>query len=97
MIDKIWTWLVYSSANSNKISLSIKGAIGTILVTLSIFAGNINIPLLGEMLNSVVDSGVMVVQVVVGAISAIGMFVGAVRKLYTTFVGSNQVVLGFRR
>lgn len=96
MIEKIWSWLVYSSTNSQKISLSIKGAIGTILVTVSLFAGDINIPLLGDLLNSVIDSGFMVIQSAVGLVSAIAMLLGAFRKVYTTLTGKNDVVLGWR-
>lgn len=97
MVEKLWLWLVYSSTNKDKIALTIKGAIGTVLVTFSIFAGDINLPLLGDSINAVIDTALMVLQTTVGTVSAVAMLVGAVRKLYSTFVGKNDVVLGFRK
>jgi len=97
MIDKIWTWLLYSSSNREKISMSIKGAVGTLIVAASIFLGDINVPLLGENINAVIDAIFATIQAAVGLVSAIMMIVGSIRKVITTYKGTNDVVLGFRQ
>lgn len=84
-----WEWLITSSADPYKVSLSVKG----FLVTVSSFIVPV-IVLLGhqvdnEQIQGVVDATAIVVQSFLALVGAIVFLVGLVRKLWRTFTGNN--------
>lgn len=91
-IQLAWSWLVYSSTNSAKLSASIKGAIATVLVVVSTLAGDVNISLLGDNVNQIIDGALAGVQALVGLVSSVYMVFGLVRKIVTTLKGTNAVI-----
>lgn len=82
-MDKFWNWLVVSSADPEKYSLTIK-AVGAGLVTvLTVVLGFARIPA-GDF-TPVVDGLVVVVQAFFGLVSALAFLYGVFRKLYLTW------------
>lgn len=79
-------WLVYSSANANKYSTTIKGVLGSVITALAFF----NIPT--DAFIPLVDIIVNTILAIAGAISALSVLFGAIRKVKTTLGGTNAVL-----
>ena len=82
----IFNWLVLSSKNADKVSLTIKG----LFASLAIFSGLLQIPLetwteLEAQTVALVGNTALLVSSVVG-------FYGAVRKVWLTYRGENAVL-----
>lgn len=67
-LHKIWDWIIYSSANSEKFSLTLKGLI-PFLVLLKI--GDVNT--LGSMADQIVNAVIFIAQIGTGAITLFGI------------------------
>jgi hypothetical protein len=78
----IWNWIVTSSADPNKLSLTLKAGIPFIIMILGWQGvdGAVVSPLLGEAANQVANSLVLVAQLGTAAIAAYGL----ARKIYFT-------------
>lgn len=91
-LKTIWSWLVYSSVNADKISMTLKGlAVGLIPVIIVVFS-LYNVQLESVKLNGIVDSLSDIVFAVSALVSAISVTWGAFRKLWTTVHGTNAVL-----
>ena len=93
-VDKIWDWLVWSSANPNQLSLTVKGMLTGIVTLITVGLGVAHIPLPGgatALLSQIVDATVTAVQAIAGAVSAIAVVVGIIRKLVETVKGTHWV------
>lgn len=89
MLKSIWAWLVYSSADSRKLSLTVKGAL-TSIIPFVIVAGNLtNLQLQNEDLENVVDGIVLVIEAGLGLVAAITFIYGAIRKVWRTLMGEH--------
>ena len=87
-LDSLWNWLVLSSANSNQVSLTVKGALAT---GISFFIGiagatHLHIPGVEMNLNLLADQVVLFVQYGLGLVGVISTIVGLVRKIVLTFL-----------
>lgn len=96
IVTVIWKWLVYSSTNADKISLTIKSTFLALIPAIMIVAGLYNIKLDNSILTSFIDEVSAIIIVVGGAITVISGCFGALRKIYTTAVGSNAVINSYR-
>lgn len=83
MIKTLWDWLVKSSKDPNKISLTVKGAISTAVVVLGYFG----ITGVGIDTAGLGDNVAEIAVQVVAAITALATLYGAIRKLYLTIKG----------
>lgn len=91
-ISFIWNWLVYSSANAEHISLTVKSAGIAIIPTLLIIFNVFNIKFTSEQLTLVVDQIAQFIIVFGAIISFSGVTVGILRKITSTLDGTNSVV-----
>jgi hypothetical protein len=86
MLNKIWNWLVLSSADENKVSATVKGSAAFIIV--SVIAQTLGIDGVSE----VADHGVSLLVEFVRFVSALYLLYGGVRKVAKTALGSNRVL-----
>lgn len=86
-MEKIWNWLVVSSADPNAYSLTIKGTLLGIATVLTMLAGFGHIQL-GD-LTPLVDGIVQAVQAFLALVSSVVFVVGLVRKIYRTANGTH--------
>lgn len=89
-LQKVWTWLITSSADPARVSLTVRGAllalIPTILWLVSTACG-FGIVCLGvdePFLNQFVESLVALVQALLTAIAAVWVVWGMIRKIVNT-------------
>lgn len=93
----IWDWLVRSSANAQNISLMIKG-IGTALIpTVLILTKAFNVDVADDKLRMIIDGLATIVIVGSSVIAAIQVAIGAIRKVLTTFTGTNAVIAQYNK
>lgn len=85
-----WSWLVTSSADPAKWSLTIKGFAGTAITIITMVAGLANIQV-GD-LTPVVDAVVSFVQAILLAVSSVAFIIGFVRKVWNTVSNKNPEV-----
>lgn len=88
-LNYAWEWLVVSSADPYKVSLSVKG----FLLTISSFIVPV-VALLGhtldnEQVQNIVDAIAVTIQSFLAFVGSIVFLVGVIRKLYLTFTGNN--------
>jgi hypothetical protein len=96
MIKKIWYWLKYSSTNAENISLTFRG-IATMIVPILLYAANVykwNID--NGTATTVVDGISSAIIVIGGGRGALITTIGALRKIWTSITGTNEVIAGFR-
>lgn len=88
-LEKIWDWLVYSSADPEKVSLMVKGFLGAAITGVISLLGftHMNIPGVADQFNSLADNFVLILQAILGLISLLSIFFGGIRKLYLTIFG----------
>ena len=87
-----WYWLVFSSSNAQKISLTIKAGLIAALTYATVIAGLANISLPNDLLTQIIDTTVMLVQSFLLAVSYAAALIGLVRKVMKTFSGTNEVL-----
>ena len=91
-LKNVWNWLVLSSANANKISLTVKGVLMSILPVLLYVMPMFNIQTSHDQLASVVNDIGTIIVVFGGAVSAGVTVYGLLRKIGTTLTGNNDVI-----
>jgi len=91
-IKKVLLWLVFSSKNSAKISLTIKAALTGLVTVATIYAGIANVSLPTEALTQAVDGIITFVQTALVAISSAVTAWGLIRKIWRSFTGDNHVI-----
>ena len=90
MITKIIDWVLWSSKNADKISLTVKSILsGAIVVTL-LQVLKIDVPV--DMFSATIDMFVTIIQEVGVVATAVVTIVGLVRKIVSTFKGTNDVL-----
>lgn len=77
-MNKFVSWLVYSSENPENFSLTLKGAVATLLPVVLILASQLGFSLDGA------NAEALVLSVITIATTAVSLF-GLVRKLVNTF------------
>lgn len=92
-IKTFFEWVVFSSKDPEKISLTLKGILGA-----GVTAATIGMNLAGvggaSELGQVVDALISAVQSFAVLVTSIMTVYGLVRKLYSTVKGENQVLNG---
>ena len=91
ILTNIWQWLVYSSANSEKYSLTLKGALGIVATILLTGAGIFQYTLSPDAVNGLSSLVVVAfkdtltaVSYIVTAVSSWALVWGAIRKVVLT-------------
>lgn len=92
-IKKIWNWLVLSSANASKISLTVKGVLLGLLPTIVYFSGILGLHTSIDILNIVVNDISMVIVELGTLISVAATVIGLIRKIHATITGTNDVIM----
>ncbi len=91
MFTKIWQWLVLSSKDPSKVSLAIKGAGGVIISVLVAVAGITHLQVGSAELTAILDSIISIFDAMLLVVSGVVTLWGAIRKVYTSIKGTNQV------
>lgn len=91
-MKKILIWLVASSANSEKVSLFVKGVLLGVVPFLVTLFGLAHINVGQSDLTAVIDGIAVVIQVGLGLVSAVMAVVGLVRKIWRTVQGENRAL-----
>ena len=95
-LKKIWYWLKYSSTNAEKISLTFKG-IATLVVPIILYIANVYKLNLDSATTTTIVDGVSASIIVIGGfLGTLITAVGAIRKIWTSANGTNEVIAGFR-
>lgn len=86
-------WLILSSKDPGKISLSVKG-FGLMLVPILITIGGLTSIQIPDQqgLESIIEGIAAIVQIVFGIVSAIVTIYGIIRKIMITLKGENKVI-----
>jgi hypothetical protein len=96
IIKKVWYWLKYSSTNAEKISMTFKG-IATLVVPIILYVANVyKLNLDSATATTVVDGVSASIIVIGGGIGGVITVIGALRKIWTSANGTNEVIAGFR-
>jgi hypothetical protein len=91
-IVSAWYWLVFSSTNPQRVSLTIKAFLTGLLTYSTVLAGFGHIQLPIDLLTQLVDGIVAFVQTALLCVSIAAGIVGLIRKIATTFSETNQVI-----
>lgn len=89
---KFWKWLVKSSANADKWSLTAKATLTGLIPSILYFSGLMNVQLDNELLTQFVNKISEVIVYLGGAVTAIAWIVGFCRKIITSIFGTNDVI-----
>ncbi len=87
-----WIWLVYSSANPEKFSMSLKAGATALITYGTVAAGFAHVTLPFELLTQLFDTLIAGVQALLLLISLIVTAQGVWRKIASTVRGTNQVL-----
>lgn len=92
-IKTIYSWLVYSSANADKLSATIKGIGGTVVSYLALLS-LLHINVDANSVTSLFETAALFVSQA-GIVIGTGVsLAGVVRKIWLTLKGDNQVLKG---
>ena len=81
----IWNWLVKSSADPDKIAVTVKGFLGTVASILVLMSPLVHLKISNEQVTAVINLTVQIVVSLCAVISGIAAILGFVRKIYLTF------------
>lgn len=87
-MQKIWNWLVISSADSTKTSLSVKAFLTGAVTIITMIAGLSHIQV-GD-LTPIIDPIIQVIQSTLAVVASIAFLIGIVRKLVLTYYGEHE-------
>ncbi len=85
-LNNIAQWVVVSSTDPSKVSLTIKGILVGTIPTIMFMLGLIHLNVGQEDLNVLIDSIAAIVQLVLSLIAVVMTTVGLIRKLINTFM-----------
>lgn len=91
-MKKIIDWIIYSSEDPAKISMTVKGILTAAIPTIIFVAKIFNVEIGSEDLTAFVDALVLFIGAVSMAVSAYMTVVGFFRKIFTTLTGNNAVL-----
>lgn len=83
-MSKFWSWLVTSSENPQNVSLTVKGALGTLISVIVVIAPLLHWGIGIDQLNNVANIIVQIIGYALGIISVIATIAGLARKLWLT-------------
>lgn len=91
----IFDWLLYSSKDPNKYSLTVKGLLTGAVAYAVTVSGIVHVVLPVDQLTTLVDLTGQFVQWGLTGVSLVATIYGAVYKIYTTVAGKNAVVAAY--
>lgn len=91
-MKKFIAWLILSSKDPQKVSLTVKGFLGAAATYVVFFTGLFHLNITADNVTTLTDSLVYFVKVFLELVSVITTIVGAIRKLHTTAIGTNRVI-----
>lgn len=85
-LENIWIWITRSAADPEKMSLTVKGAIGAAAATIigGLGAFHYSVPGLPDVLNQLMDQLVIITKSGLQFVAAVSIVVGIIRKVYTS-------------
>lgn len=86
-MSTFFRWLIVSSSNPEKISLTVKAFLGGLVIVITAVCGLAGIHV-GD-LTPLVDPAIAIIQAVLGLVSAAAFFYGLVRKVILTARGEH--------
>lgn len=90
IIKAMWNWLVKSSADPAKVSLTVKGILTGAIPAIIFIAPSLGLPINSENIGSVTDLISAVVQYILGVIASLVTIYGLFRKIKNTLVVKPQ-------
>lgn len=90
-LNSIGKWLVRSSADPARWSLTIKGVLLGIVPVVMAVAGLANLDIGSDKVSAIIDGIASLVQVVLALVAMVMTAYGIVRKLYNTIMGHIDV------
>lgn len=92
MFTRILQWLILSSKDPNKIALTVRGALYSIVPIIITIAGLTNIEIQQDTLEAVIEMISSVIQIGLGIVASVMVLWGLVRKIWSTIAGWNKVI-----
>lgn len=92
MIKTIWNWLVWSSSNADKVSLTIKG-FASFIPTVVLFFTFLHLNVSSDSLSGVIDGIAVLVTSLGAVITAVVTVVAFLKKIYLTITNQNQAII----
>lgn len=89
---KIFQWIMVSSKDPNKVSLTIRGILVGAITYIVFFAGVFHFNVDQGDLNSLAVQLSDIVQMTLTLVSAVATTVGLVRKIYRSITGQNKAI-----
>ena len=94
-IKRMFEWLIYSSENASKWSVTVKSFLVGIVPAILYFSSLANVQVDSASLQILINAVGDAIVYIGGAISTIGFIYGLARKIITTITGENDVVAGW--
>lgn len=91
--DKLWDWIVYSSANPAKYSGTLKWGLGLTAVLITGVLGFAHLQFPTADWTSFGDALIQGVQDILAGLTLLGTAFSLLRKMYLTVTGKNQVLI----
>lgn len=88
---KIWNWLVTSSADPEKLALTVKGFLGTAGSVVLLLAGLTHIKIGNDQVTTIVDACVQITLTLTTIVSAVVTVAAFIRKIILTITKPPQV------
>lgn len=92
MLKKFWAWLLLSSSDPEKASLTIKSFGAAAATYIIFFAGLFHKTVGADDLNVLTNNVANFMGIALTAVSSIGAVIGIVRKIFTSLNGTNAVI-----
>lgn len=89
LFDKLWNWIVYSSANPDVVSSTIKWFLPTVANLVVAVFGPARLVFFTTNITSVSDWTITAVQLILLVLTTIGTIVSLLRKIWLTIKGQN--------
>jgi len=89
---KIFTWLMVSSKDTEKLSLTVKGVLIGAVTYIVFFAGIFHFNVDQGDLNSLANQLADIVKMTLSLVSAVATTVGLIRKIYLSLTGKNKAL-----
>jgi hypothetical protein len=87
-----WNWLVFSSADPKRVSLTLRGFLVALATYTTVLAGIAHVQLPSDLITQLIEGVVSLVQQLLMLVSTAITIIGIVRKIAKTFAGTNKVL-----
>lgn len=90
MITKIWNWLVVSSEDPEKLSMTVKGLLGTVGSAVILVSPLVHLHIGDQQVTAIIDLISQIVISFCAVISGIATILGFARKIWSTIKSPSQ-------